>query len=476
MDQEQRRREKLYMKFRADLVSGHIASGYDENDLIEIYDYANDIYDEYVQMEVILSGARIYPESEELAQRRAFFLYTTLSMTEGAVNIAMNHKGETALWAILLLLVKHPPIEESIKEMNSIVDTFADFDDETIIQLVDACVELELYDWLKENRELIKKRCLYPDTFLYELSQVADGKRDHEFGISVLEELTMLEPFNSLYWHMLAQQYVNNDDYNNALQAIDYALAIDPKSTNMLVTKAQILYDMNQDREKARSMMREVLLEDPDNALANHTLAAMLALDGNTEGALAIIRNYLKEHPGDKEAIDHLLTIGNREVDNEEINRYFKSGALSTEQEWVAWADTFYQREQYQACADILLCRLYNTDSLFDWTQLLESLYRCGRYAEVVELYRKYVLRVRDISGLSLSLPDALIMVLSLLREGYQTAAKELADFIVNYNISDINPYEKRLVAIGVQSVLRNILDAIDSSQDVPLSSIDPFA
>lgn len=67
-------------------------------------------------------------------------------------------------------------------------------------------------------------------------------------------------------------------------------------------------------------------------------------------------------------------------------------------------------------------------------------------------------------------------MVLSLLREGYQTAAKELADFIVNYNISDINPYEKRLVAIGVQSVLRNILDAIDSSQDVPLSSIDPFA
>ncbi|WP_302996200.1 hypothetical protein [uncultured Muribaculum sp.] len=52
MDQEQRRREKLYMKFRADLVSGHIASGYDENDLIEIYDYANDIYDEYVQMEV----------------------------------------------------------------------------------------------------------------------------------------------------------------------------------------------------------------------------------------------------------------------------------------------------------------------------------------------------------------------------------------------------------------------------------------
>ena len=60
MDQEQRRREKLYMKFRADLVSGHIASGYDENDLIEIYDYANDIYDEYVQMEVILSLSLIH--------------------------------------------------------------------------------------------------------------------------------------------------------------------------------------------------------------------------------------------------------------------------------------------------------------------------------------------------------------------------------------------------------------------------------
>ena len=66
MDSEQRRVKKLYQQFRRDLTKGEIPSDYDENDLIEIYDFASDNGDEYIQLSVLLSAARIYPENEKI--------------------------------------------------------------------------------------------------------------------------------------------------------------------------------------------------------------------------------------------------------------------------------------------------------------------------------------------------------------------------------------------------------------------------
>ena len=56
MDSEQRRVKKLYQQFRRDLTKGEIPSDYDENDLIEIYDFASDNGDEYIQLSVLQIG------------------------------------------------------------------------------------------------------------------------------------------------------------------------------------------------------------------------------------------------------------------------------------------------------------------------------------------------------------------------------------------------------------------------------------
>ena len=74
MDQEQKRRENLYRKFRELASSGEIPSNFDENDLVDIYDYANDSYDEAVQLQAIFAAVRYFPDSDELMQRRAYFL------------------------------------------------------------------------------------------------------------------------------------------------------------------------------------------------------------------------------------------------------------------------------------------------------------------------------------------------------------------------------------------------------------------
>ena len=68
-------RQKLLDQFLNDLSSGAGAVFYDEDDLIEMYDYASDLGNNYARFEILMCGARLYPSSVPLAERKAFYLY-----------------------------------------------------------------------------------------------------------------------------------------------------------------------------------------------------------------------------------------------------------------------------------------------------------------------------------------------------------------------------------------------------------------
>ncbi|MDE5650739.1 MAG: hypothetical protein K2I35_07000, partial [Duncaniella sp.] len=67
-------RQNLYDEFESEVVRhGNQEAYFDENDLIEIFDYASDLDNNIVKMEVLIYGAVHYPRSEALATRRAWF-------------------------------------------------------------------------------------------------------------------------------------------------------------------------------------------------------------------------------------------------------------------------------------------------------------------------------------------------------------------------------------------------------------------
>ncbi len=69
-------RDELCRRFRSDLAQPESQRFYSEDDLIDIFDYAGDIADDYLRMEALLLGSRLYPDSLELRERRAiFYLY-----------------------------------------------------------------------------------------------------------------------------------------------------------------------------------------------------------------------------------------------------------------------------------------------------------------------------------------------------------------------------------------------------------------
>ncbi len=79
----------LYNRFRADVMANNNSEFYEEDELLDIYDYAQD-GDDMVMLYVLLAGARLYPDSKFLDERKAFFLS---SVNDQSARAMFDRKG-----------------------------------------------------------------------------------------------------------------------------------------------------------------------------------------------------------------------------------------------------------------------------------------------------------------------------------------------------------------------------------------------
>ena len=64
-------RDELYRRFLKSLKEPASERFFDEDELVEVFDYAGDIANDYARYEALFIGARLYPDSQALAERRA---------------------------------------------------------------------------------------------------------------------------------------------------------------------------------------------------------------------------------------------------------------------------------------------------------------------------------------------------------------------------------------------------------------------
>ncbi len=473
MDSEQRRVRKLYQQFRRDLTKGDIPSDYDENDLIEIYDFASDNGDEYVQLSVLLSAARIYPDSEELSQRRGYYFYDRISLAQGAYDMASVHKTESALWAILWALLQSPSREnDPEKAFDDILNRYSDYDDETIIQLVSACCYNNLYSWLKKRKNDIQKRCLYPDTFLYELSEEAHLRGDNNYAVELLEELTRMVPFNASYWVLLSQSYFDLDDKVNALSAVEYALAIDAKSTSALTQKMTVLFNMKDGVDEAIRIGADLLKDVTfDFDLLYQYVFMLSSVNEYKRDAAELMSEYIERFPDNKELIDHLLELEFEDLNRKALDRYYRYSPA--ENVWMDWAKEYLELGAYKVSRDILMSYLTNSGSLPEWTTLFESLYRLGDYALICALYDLYL---ASDSEAMVTMMDRLLLLLAHIRCKNIKVASFMARSILDTDLTHIHDYEKRMQHEGIKQVTTRIADSLSANgADFDIASLDPF-
>lgn len=83
----------------------------------------------------------------------------------------------------------------------------------------------------------------------------------------LFNELIDTDPFQKRYWNALASAQFMNEDYSNAVQSSEYAIAIDPEDPESLIAKANCLYRLN-DYEQALDYYRRYLQYEANDVFA----------------------------------------------------------------------------------------------------------------------------------------------------------------------------------------------------------------
>ncbi|MDE6757374.1 MAG: hypothetical protein K2J66_09595, partial [Muribaculaceae bacterium] len=275
--------EKLYNKFRDELAGNDISIYYDEGDLADIFDYAGDVHDDYIRLEALLLGNRLFPDSEIMLERRAIWLAGMGN--EPLRQFILDHprSNPSVMWEILRIRANAPyPADDAIRELESLLERFRLDDDESIIQFAALVRHLEQEEWLAANIDRVRDRCEYAPTLLFEIARMAENRPQSTSALPLLEELTELDPFNTDYWGLMAELQSNCEQYEESLASLDYAKALEPDDVELLTIEGYNYLKLNR-IDEAINAFQHALSVDSEYFIARRNLLEAYRLKGDTQ-------------------------------------------------------------------------------------------------------------------------------------------------------------------------------------------------
>ena len=475
------RRDELCNRFRQSLTGDASSQYFDEDDLIEIFDYAGDLNDDYLRMEVLLCGARYYPDSVALKQRRAL-LYYTFGDDMTAKYLQDNADRHGVLWDVTRIRNAKPMGGEAVRALDGILSTYGEFDDEEVIQIVDLASSLGQTDWLLSRLDSLRAHVSYMPTLLYEIAVMLEMEQRYGEAIKLLEELTALEPYNEQYWFMLAQEYDLDDNVAGALQALDLALAILPDDKAMRFYHARLLARDNDKRDQAIEGLERLTKEYPEDIDINRFLAALYietAPDNDDRARIAaaeVLLNCFSKNKGNRKLASDLMAID--AVSSQKlIEQVDKTDAPNDVNGWLLWAAELEALGAYDKAIDILTyCDKklgyrhpsINEALIIDYFQLQDFEAVCRSFQQPTV-------------GASEATPDvaALVFVayaISLAKIGRLKEAAEFAKMILKLVVEDgPDDIAYALRRLGTGLVLTDIIERSSSRIETDWAHYDPF-
>lgn len=483
-------REELLRRFRSALERPMSERFFDEDDLIEIFDYAGDIGDDYLRMEALMCGARFFPDSQELLERRGIF-YSQYSESARLQFLTHNSAESSMIIDLLHFRAEEPYMasdEDKYRGLDDIVAAYDNFSDEEVIQLVDTVSDLNLMPWLKTNMPLLRSKAEYATGLLYESAVAADTRHEPEFAAALLEELTEAEPFNSYFWLLLSKQYASLDKPEKALEAIDYSIAIKADSALAMLQKARYLYCADSDiasvetcAKKAIELSRGAIEPVRFLAMVYHNdmrddkarqLLEMVLYDPEL-GLDGTLTDTGAEPVGCKsfEIIPDLILYGAENV-GQLLDRFYNDNYDNNALMWSSWAHQLAIQGREDLAKQVCQCYERNSGQSLPSIFTVENSFCAKRFGETIDKIGEFL---KDVGALEEDSPVAMAMhAVSLVRLGEYRRALDLCNLVEDtIDISKYGSIRSRLEFIGLKSVITDLRRLISSSADP--SSADPF-
>lgn len=375
----------LYLRFRAEVESGAVIEYYELNELLDIYDYAQDEGDVMVQMFVFLTASRLYPRNHDFDERMGFFL-SYISQPAAEDMLMRTGREDSALWDVLRMGLKCYPEGDPEPYLKEILEKYDSLDCETVLKIVDLLRDMNRPELLTKYYGRLTYLAEEPNGLAFEIADILkDQEEMKEDARRIAEDLTKLEPFNIEAWLLLARIEFSLEHPEEALAAVDYAVAIDPEHKNARLTRAVIMVVLPAKRQEAIGLLKQAVEEDPSNMIAAEGLAEAYTRDGNKEAACGIYKDI---YGTGIYTSDPLLAIMELEPDNlEEYLDFCLRQRECDEKEWQQKAYNLIDKGKLQLAVRIL--DYYYRKFGFRERQnfFLYCLYDAGRFERFIEVF-----------------------------------------------------------------------------------------
>lgn len=428
-----------------------------EDDIVTVFDTAGDTYDDYLRYEALILGARLYPDSTALLERRAIhYLDTDIALFEKFMN---DYSGVmTPMMNLLRLnLLENLPYDEIVNGVEAFLGDFKFNDDEEVIQFVQTLHTLNLDRWLVDNLDRLKAMVPYLPTLLYEYAFNADGSNIlSEVAVKALEELTEIEPYTADYWTLLSIAHSREGNFEKALSAIDYALAIDPDNIEALKTRMRIASRLDNDKEVNETAWR-ILALDPED----HETAFILILGGEVDTPEDTIRFIHSLAPSARAYIpivtkaivvnyDDLPTL---------LNELYDKG-ITNPSDWRELADLAAELERYDFMNTILDVYSERSGAPLEHEYLLfKTMFNLGNYPLAAKIFMESG-EGTTLRSAANAYPAWSMFLIALLRMGdtatAENAAKSLLQAIDDEQFPG-TPLERKAMHDHLTDILKRI-------------------
>ena len=133
------------------------------------------------------------------------------------------------------------------------------------------------------------------------------AKEDYDETIKLLQDFIDEHPYNTSAWRTMAEAHVGKGDFMEALDSIEYCLAINPTYTQALMLKAHCLFHLNH-LDQAHEIYLQLQKADPQNGRLYYmdaiTLANMEKFEMAQESITKALRYTLED---DEDRVQVLL-------------------------------------------------------------------------------------------------------------------------------------------------------------------------
>lgn len=397
MSNEKNPREELYNRFKLSLSRPVTERFFDEDELVEIYDYAGDVSDDYVQLEALFCGARLYPESAPLSERRALlYLDTSIDDSDTPSPAAGEYLNDNAdmlspIFDIARLEVNRPA--EPVAAMEFLLGQYDTFSDEEIIRFLDLAADLDCYDWVLANLERIRTKISFQPVLAYEMLHQADERLDNTTMAKFAEELIEHEPFSVNYWIMLFKAQARGGMEEESRSTFDYARALGADDSDALLMLAEVAYNFAPYLyNETYDILEGLKNENPDEFMYVDCQAAMLARSDAGRRAVALLRAFVDSHTSHDRALRQLLSCNIPDAATY-IERFYcdTDGVGFDDDSYMEITSSLSMSGAWHSLAALVAFKAAQgpVDAV-DICSWVEALFALGRYTDIVEIFDRY--------------------------------------------------------------------------------------